>query len=498
MVSISGERKTWHKISLDFAADSKFSEEMSTFRDHRLDVTFTHSGTGTKVTVPGFFAADGTAADSGATSGNIWRVNFNAPIEGKWSYEASFRTGNDIAANLQANAGRSAGSFDGETGSLSIGKSDKSSDDFRGKGMILQDDGTHYLQHQGDGDYFVRGGPGVPENFLAYGGIDNTPGTHDFATHLDDFESGSPTWAGGKGKGIIGAIDYLADQGQNSLYVMLLTAAGDGKDVWPWATTDGDEIPTDKANLSPQITSVYDVSKLAQWDIVFDHMDEKGIYRNLFLQEEENDQLLNGGTDADGTSLSVERLIYLREMVARFGHGNGVQWNIGEENTNSAAERVDMAEWLKAVDPYDHVVAMHTRPGSTTIRALRRRGLRQPLVPGGGRAFATRSSPTATARTRCGDPWVFGWDENSDDSAIVDAFSNDPDSKNEVIQRDALWGVLTVGGSGVNWYIKGSNHGYDQVMDTFDGFSSMWTWTAAATDFFNTQIPFWKMSKWTE
>ena len=469
MVSINGERKTWHKISLDFAADNKFSEEMSTFRDHRLDVTFTHSGTGTKVTVPGFFAADGKAADTGATSGNIWRVNFNAPLEGKWTYEASFRTGNDIAANLQANAGRSAGSFDGETGSLSIGKSDKSGDDFRDKGMILQDEGTHYLQHQGDGDYFVRGGPGVPENFLAYGGIDNTPGTHDFATHLDDFESGSPTWAGGKGKGIIGAIDYLADQGQNSLYVMLLTAAGDGKDVWPWAATDGDEIPTDKANLSPQITSVYDVSKLAQWDIVFDHMDEKGIDRNLFLQEEENDQLLNGGTDADGTSLSVERLIYLREMVARFGHGNGVQWNIGEENTNTDAERVDMAEWLKAVDPYDHVVSLHTRPGTTYYELYGVEAFDGPSFQEGASGIRKSIIDHRDGSAENGDPWVLGWDENSDDSSVIDAFTNDPDSTNEVIQRDALWGVLTVGGSGVNWYIKGINHSYDQRMDTFEG-----------------------------
>ena len=492
--SISGEMKSWHKISLDFFSNSSFSEKSSTFRDYRLDVTFTHSNSGTKITVPGFFAADGNAADTGAASGNVWRVNFNAPLDGKWTYETSFRTGKDIAANLDPGYGRSAGSFDGESGSFRVSATDKSGEDFRAKGMLLQDEGTHYLQHQGDGDYFVRGGPGVPENFLASGDIDNTPGTHDYATHIGDFEAGSPTWDGGKGKGIIGAIDYLAGQGQNTLYLMLLTAAGDGKDVWPWATTTGDEIPTDKARLSPDITSVYDISKLAQWEIVFDHADDKGIYKNIFLQEEENDQLLNGGTSVNGSSLSAERLIYLREMVSRFGHANGLQWNIGEENTNTAAERIDMAEWLKAVDPYDHVVAMHTRPGSNYRELYGVDAFDSPSFQEGASVIRKKLITYRDGSDDAGNPWILGWDENSDDSSVIDAYSNDPNSKNEVIQRDALWSVLTAGGSGVNWYIKGSNHGYDQVMDTFDGFTSMWTWTAAATDFFNTRIPFWNMS----
>ena len=110
-------------------------------------------------------------------------------------------------------------------------------------------------------------------------------------------------------------MNYLAEMGQNTIYMMTLTAGGDGQDVWPWAATDLAKIGKHTENLDPDITSVYDVSKLGQWEILFDHMDAKGIYKNIFLQEHENDQLLNGGTDVDGSSLSVER----HDLYARDG-----------------------------------------------------------------------------------------------------------------------------------------------------------------------------------
>ena len=95
-MQVNGELRQWHKVTLDFERPSA-SETAATFRDHRLDVTFTHAATGTKMTVPGYFAADGDAADSGATSGNVWRVHFNPPETGQWTWQASFRTGGDVA-----------------------------------------------------------------------------------------------------------------------------------------------------------------------------------------------------------------------------------------------------------------------------------------------------------------------------------------------------------------------------------------------------------------
>lgn len=504
MATISGEQKTWHKITVDFEAPETFNEDPSTFRDYRLDVTFRNADTGEVLTVPGYFAADGDAANTNATSGTVWRVNFNPPSEGTWTYEASFRTGEDIAARTFAdapNAGQAVGFIDGDSGTIDVSPTDKSGEDFRAKGMILQDEGTHFLQHQGDQDYFVRGGPGIPENFLANTDFDNTAnGRHDFSTHLRDFNAGDPTWDGGKGQAIIGAVNYLAEQGQNTIYFLTNTSGGDGQDVSPW-TFAAQDTPRNDSGISAgeqDKFSTYDVSKLSQWEIVFDHMDAQGIYKNLLLQETENDQQLNGGTDADDTSLSVERLVYIREMVARFGHNNGIQWNIGEENTNTNQERADQAEYLKSVDAYDHLVTIHSFPNQIDE-------VYNPLlddVAFDGASFQTnrdsirdRVEEFRDASAAAGDPWVLTWDEDASfGSGRLEPGDNSFDAPNHIGQREAFWGALTAGGSGGNWYIR-DNDGFslDQNYDDFTQHQALWTWTAAATEFFNTYIPFWDM-----
>ena len=499
---LNGDLKAWHKVTLDFTSARNYSENAATFRDHRLDVTFRNGDTGETLTVPGFFAADGDAADSGATGGNVWRVNFNPPSDGDWSFEAHFRRGNDIAADPFSDAPNAGAGidFDGTTGRFAVTPSDKGGDDFRAKGMILQDEGTHYLQHQGDGDYFVRGGPGIPENFLANPEIDGTSGgRHGFETHRGDFDAGDPTWDGGRGNEIIGAVNYLAEQGQNAIYVLTNTAGGDGKDVWPWAGDFSGQGKNDGGLSSGETDrfSTYDVSKLAQWDVIFDHMDEKGIYKNVLLQETENDQLLNGGTAGDD-GLSVERMVYMREMVARFGHNNGLQWNLGEENTNTDAQRLAMADYMEALDPYGHLVTIHSYPGDVNK-------VYRPLL--GDEAFDGTSFQVSAQQIRArtieyrdasdaaGDPWVLAWDEDSSGNSIIPLGQNDPDSRNEQVLREAFWGHLTAGGSGGNWYIKQPNgHSLDQNYDTFRSHESVWEWTAAATSFFNDEIPFWEMT----
>ena len=57
-----------------------------------------------------------------------------------------------------------------------------------------------------------------------------------------------------------------------------------------------------------------DVSKLAQWEIVFEHADKKGLFLHFKMQERENSFLLDGG------ELGTERKLYYREPIARFGH----------------------------------------------------------------------------------------------------------------------------------------------------------------------------------
>ncbi|MGB5555718.1 MAG: DUF5060 domain-containing protein, partial [Flavobacteriaceae bacterium] len=80
---IDGELKKWHRVTLNFEGPetSELAEE-NPFLDYRLDVVFTN---GDKTyTVPGFYAADGNAAETSATSGNIWQVRFTPDATGEW------------------------------------------------------------------------------------------------------------------------------------------------------------------------------------------------------------------------------------------------------------------------------------------------------------------------------------------------------------------------------------------------------------------------------
>ena len=73
--AVSGELRKWHKITITF--DGPNTSEMATpnpFTDYRLNVTFSNGSTSYEV--PGYFAADGNAANTGATSGSKWRVHF--------------------------------------------------------------------------------------------------------------------------------------------------------------------------------------------------------------------------------------------------------------------------------------------------------------------------------------------------------------------------------------------------------------------------------------
>ena len=118
-----------------------------------------------------------------------------------------------------ASAGR-AMAPDGLTGSFNVRANDKRGRDHRAKGT-LRYTGDRYAHYQGTGEPFIQVGAQSPENFLAYyefdgtedhGGTENrlVGGLHHYGPHVRDWRPGDPTWKGGKGKGVIGALNYLA------------------------------------------------------------------------------------------------------------------------------------------------------------------------------------------------------------------------------------------------------------------------------------------------
>jgi len=346
--TVSGDLKAWHPVTLDFRGpkSSETANDPNPFLDYRLQVEF-QGPAGRTYNVPGFFDGDGR----GGAEGEAWRVRFAPDAAGEWRYRASFRQGPRAAIALEPGAGAAA-AFDGESGAFTVAARDPEALGFRKWGR-LEYVGGHYLKFK-DGSYWIRGGTDEPENFLAYKGFDDTLPSHAYAAHESDWRPGDPDWGGGRGKAIIGALNYLAGKGVNSIYFLTTNVGGDGKDVWPWVGPIKPESDPANDNLH------FDVSKLAQWEIVFDHAQRRGIFLHFVFNEAE----APNKRELDDGELGPERRLYYREIVARFGHHLALEWNLCEEydlDFDFGPERVRaFARYVGAVDPYDHPVAVHS------------------------------------------------------------------------------------------------------------------------------------------
>lgn len=113
-VAVSGAMRQWQPITLDFAGPhAGETADPNPFTDYRLTVTFACEDT--RCVVPGYFAADGNAAESGATDGTVWRAHIVPDRPGTWTYFASFREGKGVATNDDVDAGVHSW-FDGAAG----------------------------------------------------------------------------------------------------------------------------------------------------------------------------------------------------------------------------------------------------------------------------------------------------------------------------------------------------------------------------------------------
>ena len=460
--SVEGTLKVWYPVTLTFTG-KEAGETETTFRDHRLDVTFSKGGKSFRV--PGYFAADGNAAESSATNGNKWRVKFVPNEPGAWTYSVSFREGPEIAvpAASSPTAGKSAGAPDGETGSFTVQAADPDAPGFYGKGLLAYV-GEHYLQFQGSKKWFVKAGAGSPEDFFGYQDFDGTSddpnkksdtqkkdtylyedhgfgagkgvGLHRYLFHLKNWMAGDPTWQGGKGKGIIGAINYLSEIGANTLYHIILTRNDDSDNTWPW---------TDR-----ETKLIYDVSKLDQWDIVYTHMDRKGINADLYLCEADNARYLNGG------NMGTERSIFCREIVARFGHHLGLRYNLGEENGLKPDQIKATASFLKTLDAYGHPVGSHSNH-----QLDKQHQQLEPLL--GFKDFdGIWYQLHFEHHTE-----VVGWREKSAKAGhkwVVSADETWPIEENQVDRAEIYaWQVITAGGEGMDLYIGYKDPSYNDI-----------------------------------
>jgi hypothetical protein len=469
----------WQKITLNF--DGPQTSEDATpnpFRDFRLEVTFRHRATGKSYTVPGFYAADGNAAETSATAGNKWRVHFTPDEDGAWTWTASMRAGAGVAISADPNAGQPA-AVTPANGTLRVAPA--------GRQGLLQYVGKHHLRFAGSGEYYLKAGADSPENFLAYAEFDGTHDAdadsasykkvgsflHKYEPHVKDWRAGDPVWKGGRGKGIIGALNYLASKRVNSVYFLTYNIdGGDGRDTWVWT--------------SPDVRDRFDASKLEQWEIVFSHMDRLGIMLHVVTQETENDRRLGGSA-----GLNDVRKLYYRELVARFAHHRAVIWNLGEENNTPDPDRKEIARWIRRLDAYKHPITVHTHNnkqlefynglfGDEAFEATSIQG----VMPNYNRDAIVLRKQSADAGRR----WAIFGDEQPPDWRGVMPDADDPEHDEPRIQ--ALWGNLMGGGAGVEWYFGYKYPHMDINCEDFRSRDRMWDQTRFALDFFHRHLPF--------
>ena len=496
-VAVSGELKTWHKVTLTL--DGPFAHEQDNtpnpFTDHAMSVQFKHTD-GTVYTVPGYFAADGNAGDSSAESGNKWRAHFAPDRVGIWNYQVNFRSGKHAALDAKAES-KVVAPFNGVSGVLKVTATDKTGRDFRSVGR-LQYVGKRYLQHAGSKQYFLKAGADAPETLLGYADFDNTIAgkakvpLKKWTPHVKDWREGDPTWKNGKGKGLIGAINYLSGKGCNAFSFLTYNAGGDGDNVWPFIHRD------DKMH--------YDCSKLDQWSTVFDHGTERGMYLHFKMQETENDDHKKGKgygnvpTCLDGGNLGPQRKLYCRELIARFGHNLGLNWNLGEENTQTHDQQQDMINYIADLDAYGHNIVIHTYPNQQDKvyrpllgSASKLTGLS--LQNSGIKDTHHQTVKWVNESTKAGRPWVVAFDESGSaahgqcpDIGYQGFNGKDNTGKkiytpNEV-RKQTLWGTLMGGGAGVEYYFGYQLAENDLLCEDWRSRDQSWDYCRIAINFF--------------
>ena len=491
--------KQWHTVTLNFKGPMVAeNDEHNPFLHYKLLVEVSHPQSKMNFTIPGYFAADGDSAESGASKGDLWQVKFNPPKQGIWQYQAKLYAGKNISISPTYNSAKEI-ILPSAQGEFLVIPSDKHGVDFRAHGRLIADKG--YFKFQNTNSYWLKGGTNSPENLLGYQDFDNTyripakardgeaapnQALHQYSEHLKDWNTGDPQWKNEKGRSLIGAFNYLASQGMNSAYFLTMNILGDGKDVWPY--------------LSHENFTRFDVSKLAQWEIVFEHMQAKGILLHMVIQETENELMLDNG------DTGPLRQLYLNELIARFGHHLGLAWNLGEENgfaqwtpkAQNTEQRKAMASYLKKQSAFSHPVLLHTHSHDPD-----RENILTPLlgfkdidglslqVDKRKQVFQVVQRWKKASQEKEHD-WLITMDEIGmwHTAALPDSL----DSKHLSLQRHALWGSLLAGAAGVEWYFGAKHPHNDLTSEDWRQREKLWELTEISKQFFELHLPYAQMT----
>jgi hypothetical protein len=254
--------------------------------------------------------------------------------------------------------------------------------------------------------------------------------------------------------------------------------------------------------------------------MIFAHAQTLGLYLHFKLQETEiddqrrrrGDQIVDYDAPADGApavpealdggALGPERKLYLRELIARFGHHLALNWNLGEENTQTSEEQRAMAQYIADTDPYGHHRVIHTYPNM-------QERVYEPLLGHGSTLTGAslqnmwnethaRTVHWVRASAAAGRPWVVANDEQGSARTGVppdpgyegfDGIATEEGYEPydlHGIRRYTLWGNLMGGGAGVEYYFGYRLPENDLIAEDFRSRDRSWDYCRIALEFFTT------------
>lgn len=479
--------ETWHL----HADASDLTESKEAFLDHRMDVRVVYPDGSIRL-IPGYLAS--------AENGDGFAFHANLVVDQLGDYDVQIMrcSGQNIAIRTRPCD---------EAATIKRDQwmaKDRAREELPPIQVLTQNE-NRYLTH--DGTVFLKTGAGSPENILAFADFDGTYDAgganfpalgedqlHAFTPHLKDARPDDPTWDDGKGAALFGLFNYYEEVGVNSQYLVGMNIHGDGWDVSPWVSHDD--------------PYVFDVSKLAQWQTVFQHANNRGVAIHFLFTETENEsffEIHDGLTVGEGFAPS--RKLYYREMVARFGHLPMIIWNLGEENgvvgntgedpyrqPTSPAQRGEFADYIASLDARDHPIVSHNWPDAE--EALYGSLLGRPSFSGislqAHDNYFDKIVEWTERSAAAGRPWMVSVDE-----PLGWEFGARPDA--DVERRDeiltVLWPTLLAGGAGVEWYFGWQNNAptSDLSNENQRNREALWKASANVRTFFET-LPLLEMS----
>ncbi|MCA9068351.1 MAG: hypothetical protein KDA84_05480, partial [Planctomycetaceae bacterium] len=217
------------------------------------------------------------------------------------------------------------------------------------------------------------------------------------------------------------------------------------------------------------------------------------------------------GTSLDGGDLGPERKLYCRELIARFGHHLALNWNLGEENTQSTAQQKAMIDYITALDPYQHPIVVHTFPDQQDKVYRPLLGDQSQLT---GASLQNSSLETTHAQTvkwveasaQSGRPWIVAFDESGSaahgqcpDLGYRGFDGRDRTGKmiytQHKVRKETLWGNLMGGGAGCEYYFGYQFVENDLLCEDWRSRDQSWDYCRIAIEFFHqNEIPFWEMT----